>query len=426
MNKKTVAIVVGGGPAPGINGVIHAATIEAINRGHQVYGIHQGLSRIQTGDEGAIQELSIREVSRIHSDGGSVLGTSRANPTKDKTLMENVLRTLKNRNVGYLVTIGGDDTAYCASVIAQHSAGEIAVGHVPKTIDNDLPLPGTDSTFGFQSAREAGTHIVETLMNDAKTTGRWYLVIAMGRKAGHLALGIGVSAGATLTLIPEEFGRGQIPISYLVNMIAGSMLKRLASGRNYGVCVLAEGLAEKLDIEALPELANAERDPHGHIRFSELDFENLMKHAVRARLKELGVSLTVLAKNVGYELRCVPSNPFDREYTRQLGYGVIDFLLTGGSSAMITRQRGALVPMPFTELLDSTTGKTRIRFVDIKSATYLVARKYMIRLVSKDFENELLLRKISTISNRTPQLLKEEFGPIATDMPIYPEEVKLA
>jgi Phosphofructokinase len=94
---------------------------------------------------------------------------------------------------------------YAASQVAKHSAGRIRVCHVPKTIDNDLPLPGETPTFGFETARQHGFEIVHSLMEDSRTTHRWYFVVVMGRTAGHLALGVGKAAGATLSVIPEEF-----------------------------------------------------------------------------------------------------------------------------------------------------------------------------------------------------------------------------
>ena len=119
------------------------------------------------------------------------------------------LESLRTLGIGALVTIGGDDTAFSASCLARAAAGEVRVAHVPKTIDNDLPLPGGMPTFGFETARSVGVQLVNNLITDAMTTSRWYLVVAMGRSAGHLALGIGKAAGATLTLIAEEFPRDQ-------------------------------------------------------------------------------------------------------------------------------------------------------------------------------------------------------------------------
>src|SRR5215472_6707371 len=158
------------------------------------------------GDIRHAVDLSIEDVSRIHFTGGSYLGISRANPTGDPRHLETVVRALGRLGVDKLITIGGDDTAYSAMRVAAHAQGRLQIAHVPKTIDNDLDLPHGIPTFGFQTARHVGVDLVKNLMVDGRTTGRWYLVVAMGRKAGHLALGIGKAAGATLTIIPEEFG----------------------------------------------------------------------------------------------------------------------------------------------------------------------------------------------------------------------------
>jgi 6-phosphofructokinase len=407
--KKSFAILVGGGPAPGINGVISAATIEATNRGYKVLGIKNGFELIMKGESSAVSSLVIDSIVHIESTGGSILGTSRANPQKSAELLTNVVNTLIANDVGYLITIGGDDTASSADAIAEASKGKINVAHVPKTIDNDLPLPGSDSTFGFQTARQFGSEIVENLMIDAKSSGRWYFVVAMGRKAGHLALGMGFSASATLTLIPEEFGKDKIPLSKLVDILAGSILLRVADGKPYGVAVLAEGLAEKLLEESLPQIAGVEKDPHGHVRYAELDFGGIIKNAVKDRLKEWGVSMTIVSDNVGYELRCRAPISFDREYTRELGFGAVDFLASGGSAAMITRQDGKLTPLPFKDFMDAETGKSKVRYVETDSQLYKIARNYMIRLGTEDLKNPELMKKLSKFTKLTAQQLSASF-----------------
>ncbi|HEY4002285.1 MAG TPA: 6-phosphofructokinase, partial [Candidatus Xenobia bacterium] len=347
-----MGIVVGGGPAPGINGVIGACTIEAINRGFEVFGIMDGFSHLMQGKTTHIQRLNISDVSRIHFDGGSILRTSRANPTKDPGLLQNVIGTLNTLGITHLVTIGGDDTAYSSRTVWESSGKTISVAHVPKTIDNDLPMPGGYSTFGFQTARHIGTSIVQTIMMDAKTTLRWYFIVAMGRNAGHLALGIGIAAGATISLIPEEFQEKQISLDSICDILEGSIIKRRAMGRDYGTAILAEGLAERIDPATLPEIGGVERDEFGHVRLAELDFGRLVKDRVRSSLKSRGIACTIVDKDIGYELRCASPIPFDQEYCRELGYGVVKFLAGGGSGAMMTRQGERIVPLPFDELLD--------------------------------------------------------------------------
>src|SRR4030067_3223915 len=202
---KKLAILVGGGPAPGINSVIGAATIRASVEGVEVLGIRDGFKWLMIGDISHTKELTIDSVSRIHFRGGSYIGISRSNPTKDKKHLENTVTSLLRLNVDKLISIGGDDTAFSALKVDEMAAGRIKVVNVPKTIDNDLDLPHGIPTFGFQTARHIGVEVVKNLMVDAKTTSRWYFVVTMGRKAGNLALGIGKAAGATLTLLPEEF-----------------------------------------------------------------------------------------------------------------------------------------------------------------------------------------------------------------------------
>src|SRR5690349_4518046 len=200
-----LGLLVGGGPAPGINGVISAATIEGVNQGFGVLGVRDGYKWLAQGSADHTIKLSIESVKGIHLRGGSILGTSRTNPTKSETSMRNVLNALEELGVTALVSIGGDDTAFSASRVYQAAKGAIRVAHVPKTIDNDLPLPGSTPTFGFETARHHGVFLLRNLAEDARTTSRWYVIISMGRTAGHLALGIAKAAAATLSIIPEQF-----------------------------------------------------------------------------------------------------------------------------------------------------------------------------------------------------------------------------
>src|SRR5579885_2252404 len=240
--------IVGGGPAPGINAVISAAAIEAINNGFEVLGVQDGFKWLMREDTSHVRPLRIEDVSRIHLQGGSVLGTARDNPTKSEQATQTVVKTLRSLGVNHLVTIGGDDTALSSSYVAEHSGHEIKVVHVPKTIDNDLPLPPHIPTFGNQTARHVGVELVQNLLEDARSTKRWFVVVAMGRKAGFLALGVGKAAGATLTVIGEEFeGREAVPYSEICDIVEGAIIKRRAVGKRYGLAVLAEGLIEKLD-----------------------------------------------------------------------------------------------------------------------------------------------------------------------------------
>lgn len=312
-------------------------------------------------------------------------------------------------NVDRLVTIGGDDTAYSAMKLEQCAASRLQVVHVPKTIDNDLDLPACVDTFGFQTARHYGVEIVKNLMVDAKTTSRWYFVVAMGRTAGHLARDIGKAAGATLTLIREEFQEQQIRFSTIVDTLSCAVIKRLSEGRRDGVAVIAEGLILGIDPTEFGGLANVERDAHENVRLAEVNLGDLLKGAVEERLKGLGIATTIAAKNIGYELRCADPIPFDLDYARDLGYCATKYLLEGGNAAMISIQAGNFVPVPFCELIDPTTARARIRMVDIRSTRYAIARRYMIRLRRDDFEEPRQLERIAASAGMSTAEFRKAF-----------------
>ncbi|MFO1077584.1 MAG: diphosphate--fructose-6-phosphate 1-phosphotransferase [Planctomycetota bacterium] len=421
MTARTIrlGILCGGGPAPGINSVICAATIEAINSGWEVFGIPDGFSHLMQGDVSHVRQLHVDDVSRIHNHGGSVLFTSRANPTKDKRHLENTLASLKKLGIDALLSIGGDDTGYSAAIVAGAAQGALRVAHVPKTIDNDLPLPGDVPTFGYQTARHVGTEQVSNLMTDALTTRRWFFVVAMGRQAGHLAQGIGKSSGATITVIPEDFPpTGPIRLGHIVDILECSIYKRIAHGRPYGVAVLAEGLSLRVpEAEMAQAMPDAERDDHGHVRLSEVHLHRLLCDLVKKRLAERGQKTTIVAKNIGYELRSAPPIPFDIEYTRDLGYGAIDYLrgLFRGQDqievgAMVTMQRGELVPLRFGTFNDPATGRPRVRTVNPQSEAYRVAREYQIRFDARDVADAARLAAIAKAANMAPAEFLARYG----------------
>jgi 6-phosphofructokinase 1 len=469
---RRLALLVGGGPAPGINGVISAVTIEASNRGIEVFGIEDGykwivkqdtaeyitkvadestpeefLAKLAKGDRSHIRYLRVHDVADQYNRGGSLLGTSRTNPTKKKEDMDRVLRVFKAMRFDALVSIGGDDTAYSASQVYQHfkDAGDyLRVAHVPKTIDNDLPLPGSTPTFGFETARHYGVSTVRNLAEDARTTSRWYLIVCMGRAAGHLALGIGKAAAATLTVIPEEFGLNalgkpnKITFKRLCDVILGSILKRLANSKSYGVVVIAEGLIElvKDELPVILERTNGKYgtykvDDFGNLSMSEIAFGELIRDLLTERLTAdakrgqplhdilglkvapYGHKIAFIAKDLGYELRCADPIPFDAEYTRDLGYSAVKFLLAENAAefgAVIGFIQGSMKPMKFTDMLDAETTKMRTRLVNVAGEGFEVARRYMIRLERRDFDNPEMVARLATVAKMTPEQFRAEFG----------------
>lgn len=402
----------GGGPAPGINGVIASATIEAINEGCRVLGIYDGYKWLAKGDATHAAELRIEDVSRIHWLGGSILRTSRTNPAKDPASLDNALHALRELGITHLLCIGGDDTTLGAARIAELGGGSPRVATVPKTIDNDLPLPDNMPTFGFETARAIGTNIVESLMEDARTTTRWYLVVTMGRKSGALALGIAKAAGATIAVIPEEFALGHVPLSAVRDTILGSIVKRRAAGHDHGVAVVAEGLAEKLEPAELASIQSAARDAYGNVRLTDVDLGEILKRSLEAALTELGLETTVVTKDIGYELRCAKPVAFDVEYARTLGYGAVRYLLSGGSGAMVALRGGKVTPVTLGEMIDANTGRVRVRLVDTKTEAYEVGRKYMIRLEPSDLK-PAALPALASAAGLTPLGFRERFRAVA-------------
>lgn len=406
---KILAILVGGGPAPGINGVIRSAAIEGIKSGLNVIGIYDGYSWLAKGSTRRTEHLTIDKVSRIHYRGGSILGTSRVNPTKSDEMMTQVIQSLTELEVDYLLSIGGDDTAFTASELVKRAGEQIQVVHVPKTIDNDLPLPGQMPTFGYETAREAGASLVRNIMEDAFTTKRWYIVVTMGRNAGHLALGIGSAAGATLTVIGEEFRDKSIKISHLLDILEGAIIKRRLLGKDFGVAVLSEGIIQSIDKSDLQQ-DNVERDAHGNIRYAEIALAEMLKDNLKRRLKARGIDCTVTNKDIGYELRCQPPNSFDMDYTQHLGFIATRFLLNGGTGAMMAIRDGFPHAIPFDRILDPVTKRIATRQVAVDREYYHMCREYMVRLERRDFMDNKRLSRLARVASCTPEEFRTQFA----------------
>jgi 6-phosphofructokinase 1 len=432
LQGKKLGIVVGGGPAPGINGVISSVTIEAIiTHGMEVIGFQNGFRHLVEGSTQHNRKLTIEEVAASYLRGGSILGTARTNPAKKEEHMANVLRVFEQMGIDGLVTIGGDDTAFSGSQVAKRvgpgnrraDGSFMRVCHVPKTIDNDLPLPEGTPTFGFETARHYGTLTTRALHADAKTTGRWYIIISMGRAAGHLALGIGKASASTITIIPEEFSGRTVTLEAVTDLIIGAILKRRMLGKDYGVAVLAEGLIESIGEKGLvaalgdelPRYGRIERDDHGHLRLGELEFGRIVKDYLKKRLKELGMKVDFIDKDLGYELRSADPIPFDAEYTRDLGYGAVKFLASDQAAecgAIISFVDGKMIPLPFEDMIDPRTQRMKPRKVNVESESFLCARRYMVRLEPGDLTDPGKLRALAGFTNLSPDAFKARFEPL--------------
>lgn len=409
MSLKRIGILVGGGPAPGTNGVISAIAIECIKGSRTAIGFHDGFEWLAQRYTDEQHELSIGEVAPIHLQGGVMLGTSRTDVTSQPETLENTIAALKKLGMEALVTIGGDDLVRSSVAIERETHGSIKVVQVPKTIDNDLVLPGSVPTLGYETARHVGVELVKRLMEDARTTGRWYLAVTMGRPTGHLTLGIGKAASATCTIIPEEFDE-KVSLASIVDVVEGTIIKRRAMGRHYGVVLLSEALVEHFDAEEIAELQDVDRDAQGNIRVAEIDLGRKVKNEVQLRLERRNIKVTVVDKSIGYELRCAAPIPYDAEYARDLGYAAVNYLLRGGSNSMITIQGGDFQPVPFSEVVDPKTGRGRQRFVDVETESYRVARDYMVRIGPRDFADQTSIMKLAEAGGLTRDEFISRFG----------------
>ncbi len=388
--KKNLGIVVGGGPAPGINGVISAATVEASNRGMNVIGLMDGFKWLFQGNTSHVIKLDNKNTWPVHSRGGSILRISRNFPDDSEEAFRAMIKALKKLEIHYLITIGGDGTSFVAREIEKRTKREISIVHVPKTIDNDLPLPGGAPTFGYETARHWGTQVVSNIIEDARTTGRWYFVTTMGRNTGHLALGIGKAAGATLTIIPEQFREKKLKFSKIADILESTIIKRISQGYSYGVVIFAEGVAGKLDVNELSKYECLENDERGAIRLSKVQLGRILQNFVHRELDSRGVKARIVHKTIGYELRAADPIPFDAEYTRNLGYSAVKYLMTGKSGALICFYEGKMKPIPLKSIIDPATKRTRVRYVDTKAEPFEVGMQYMIRLNREDLSPPII------------------------------------
>ena len=353
-------------------------------------------------DEGA--------VAGLHLQGGTILHTARANPTRKQENLEHCVKSLEKLGIDHLITIGGDDTATSASRVAAAAGGRIRVAHVPKTIDNDLPLPEGVPTFGHETARQQATDVIERILNDTHATQRWFFVVVMGRQAGHLALGAAKAAGAPVCVIPEEFTRRPIKLDDVVSVLEGSIVKRRAQGRPDGVAVIAEGVMEYMD-PADPHLQDVPRDEHGHLRLAEIPIATVLRKAVAESLAERGVKVTIGEKEVGYELRSGYPLAFDRDYTLDLGAGAVQLLLAGESGVLVTRQAGRIVPVPFADIIDAETQRSRTRAVLVDSAAWQTSYWLQDRVFPEDLADPERLAAIAKEAGLSPEAARERYAP---------------
>ncbi len=371
--QQSIAILCGGGPAPGINTVVCTITKTFIKRGFRVIGLHGGYSGLFCpNDQCRKEDLDFDKADMLFNRGGSYLRMSRFKPTAEDFEERFNLDFFKENNVKLLVTVGGDDTASTANRISKFLVAKqynIANIHVPKTIDNDLPLPEGIPTFGYQSAKACGAELSRTVYEDARTSENWFIVTAMGRTAGHLAFGIGASCHYPMIIIPEMFYKTQVTTDKIVNLIVSAMIKRQIRGIHYGAAMISEGVFEFLTEEDLKNSGIAfTYDDHGHAELGKVSKSHIINEMVDKKLKEIGLKIKSRPVEVGYEVRCVSPVSYDLEYCSILGMGVYELFKKNLSGCMVCRDgNGKVIPLFLQDLQDPVTGKIPPRQVNMKS-----------------------------------------------------------
>lgn len=384
--KEAVAILCAGGPAPGINTVIGSVVKSFLNAGYEVLGIHEGYKTIFT-DKPNMEHLDFTFADAIYSRGGSALKMSRYKP-KDSEFKTDFF--VKN-NVKLLVTIGGDDTASTANRLSKFlESNQVKVSniHVPKTIDNDLPLPEGIPTFGYHSAKEEGVRICNTIYEDARTSGTWFIISAMGREAGHLAFGIGTSCHFPMIIIPEMFDHTKVTFEAITKMIISSMVKRQMLGIDYGVAIISEGVFHFMSDEEIESTGiNFTYDDHGHPELGNVSKSHIFNLLIQRRLKELGISIKSRPEEMGYELRCVRPIAYDLLYATMLGTGVLKLFKEGKSGCMVTMTpEGNIIPLYLKDVEDDK-GKIKPRLVNMDSERVrLVYENNLHYITSNDYK----------------------------------------
>ncbi len=407
--KKSIVILTGGGPAPGMNTVVGSIAKTFIQNDYRVLGLHGGYKGLFSPNPNFC-ELDFVTADWIFNRGGSYLMMSRYKPT-EADFQENFnLDFFKDNNIQLLVTVGGDDTASTANRIAKFLAAKsypIANIHVPKTIDNDLPLPQNIPTFGYQSAKGEGTKIATTIYEDARTSGNWFVVSAMGRSAGHLALGIGATCHYPMIVIPEMFNKTQITAEKIINMAISSIIKRKIMGISYGAIMISEGVFHELSHEEL-EASGVKftYDEHGHPELGKVSKAQLFNEMLENKLKALGISVKSRPVEIGYEVRCVTPFAYDLMYCSQLGMGVYKLFTEGVTGCMVyVDLNGNVKSLYLKDMQDPETGKIPPRGVNIHTdkvqqifnylmhyitpADYEAAKKYVANPQEYDFKKIL-------------------------------------
>ena len=388
--EKSIVILTGGGPAPGMNTVVGTIAKTFLSNGYRVIGLHGGYKGLFSPTQ-KTTDIDFLLADSIFNRGGSYLMMSRYKPSQEDFDKNFNLDFFKNNNIQLLVTVGGDDTASTANRIAKFLAAKnypIANIHVPKTIDNDLPLPSNIPTFGYHSAKSEGTKIATTVYEDARTSGTWFVVSAMGRSAGHLALGIGATCHYPMIVIPEMFNRTDITIDKIVNMAISAIIKRKIMGLSYGAIMISEGVFHAFshtDLEAAG--VKFTYDDHRHPELGKISKAQMFNELLEKKLDKLGISVKSRPVEIGYEVRCVTPIAYDLMYCSQLGMGVYQLFKEGATGCMVYLDlNNNIKPLYLSDIQDKD-GKIPPRGVNIHTDKAQNIIRYLMHYITPaDYE----------------------------------------
>ena len=402
--KDSIIILCGGGPAPGMNAVVCSVAKTFLAHDFRVIGLHGGYSGLFNSSP-RIEDIDFHKADAYFNRGGSYLQMSRFKPTAEDFEKNFNLDLFKDNNIKLLVTVGGDDTASTANRIAKFLEDRhypIRNIHVPKTIDNDLPLPENAPTFGFNSAKDEGAHLARTIYEDARTSGNWLLISAMGRSAGHLALGIGEATHCPMTIIPEMFNKTRISIDKIIKLSLSAIIKRKILGIHYGTIVVAEGVFHDLDPEEIKATGvHLTLDEHGHPELGKISKAVLFNDILDKEFKKIGLSVKTRPVEIGYDVRCQDPIAYDLTYCTELAMGVYELYSKGETGCMVFIDHDGTAHPLYLKDLQNAEGKIPPRRVNIEGGTaqnyiknichyitpadYEAARKYVSDPEAYDF-----------------------------------------
>ncbi len=383
--KDSIAILCGGGPAPGINAVVSTLIKVFIKENYRVIGIHEGYKTIFTDNPNTV-DLSFEYADKIFSLGGSSLKMSRYKP-KDSEFKTDFF--VKN-NVKLLVTIGGDDTASTANRIGKFLASNsinVSNIHVPKTIDNDLPLPDRNPTFGFHSAKDEGVRIGNTIYEDARTSENWFVLSTMGREAGHLAFGIGMSCHFPMVIIPEMFNKTSVTFEKITRILVSSIIKRKIENIPYGVIIISEGVFHFMDDNEINNSGiNFTYDDHGHPELGNVSKSHIFNMLLQQKLKSMDIDVKSRPVEMGYELRCCRPIGFDLTLCTLLAMGVNKLFQQGLTGCLVSANSNGDIKPLYLKDLEGPDGKIKPRLVDIESEMAKLLFSNLHYITATDYE----------------------------------------